>query len=192
MILCFLGDSLTLGYGDETTLGWPGRITQILKKTGKDVTSYNLGIRKNASICLEQQWLSEVQTRILTDVPLKLVFSFGVADVMNDIALEDTLQAADSVFKTAQKLGEVLFIGPTPVLNSEINGHIKTIGTAISTRCTQMDIPCVLPFDSMECSAVYEQALSNGDSVHPTADGYAAIAKHIIHNNVARTFFGLE
>lgn len=47
--LCFVGDSFVAGIGDETALGWTGRLTARQAATGNPVTAYNLGIRGNTS-----------------------------------------------------------------------------------------------------------------------------------------------
>ncbi|WP_319542597.1 GDSL-type esterase/lipase family protein [uncultured Pseudodesulfovibrio sp.] len=192
MVICFFGDSLTLGFGDETGLGWLGRIHNALIKTQRNVTSYNLGVRKDTTTRLELRWKNEAGIRSIEDMDLKLVFSFGVADIMNDVPPQDSLKAARNILNTAQTIGSVLCVGPTPVSDANKNARIKTLSTEISKLCDILTIPYIPTFDSMEYSAVYDQALSDGDTVHPTAAGYTVLADHILQHKSARTFFGLE
>ena len=42
---CFLGDSFTFGQGDDTGLGWVGRVLAAERGRGVELTAYNLGIR---------------------------------------------------------------------------------------------------------------------------------------------------
>ncbi|BDQ38878.1 hypothetical protein SYK_32380 [Pseudodesulfovibrio nedwellii] len=192
MIVFFFGDSLTLGYGDETGLGWPGRITASLAKNGKDITGYNLGVRKDTTIRLQDRWLSEAAPRTIDGMESRFVFSFGVADIMNDVPLQESLKAARNILSTAQAKGDVLFIGPPPVSDTHKNTRVKSLAVEIARLCDELAIPAISTFDSMESSAVYEQALSDGDTVHPTAAGYIALADSILKHKAARTFFGLE
>jgi len=192
VIICYFGDSLSLGYGDETGLGWPGRISNALMEAGKAVTGYNLGVRKNATTRLQPRWQSEAKTRIIEGMDFNLVFSFGVADIMNDIPPEESLKAAKTILITAQTMGEVLIIGPTPVSDTSKNVRIKALSARISKLCKALKIPFIPTFDSMESSAVYDQALSDGDTVHPTAAGYTVLADFILKHKAAQTFFGLE
>lgn len=192
MVTCFFGDSLTLGYGDESGLGWPGRITATLMRHGIDATGYNLGVRKDTSIRLQKRWQTEAKLRMLDGVDFKLVFSLGVADIMNDIPIQDSLAAVKDIVCRANAVGTVLFIGPTPVLDTDKSVRIKQISGQLENLCSAEDIPFIPTFDSMEGSAVYGQALGAGDTVHPLAAGYAALAEHILQHNAARNFFGLE
>jgi acyl-CoA thioesterase-1 len=47
--ICFIGDSFVAGVGDETALGWTGRLLARSAEAGRPATGYNLGIRRNTS-----------------------------------------------------------------------------------------------------------------------------------------------
>ena len=111
---------------------------------------------------------------------------------MNDVPLQESLKAARNILSTAQAKGDVLFIGPPPVSDTHKNTRVKALAVEIARLCDELNIPIIPTFDSMESSAVYEQALSDGDTVHPTAAGYIALADSILKHKAARTFFGLE
>lgn len=192
MVICYFGDSLTLGFGDEAGLGWPGRIALALRENGPDVTAYNLGVRKDSSVQLQYRWQSEVAPRKLPDTPLKLVFSFGVADVVSGTPTEQSLAAGVSILTQAKGMGDVLVIGPTPVNDRDKREEITTLSRMLEGLCKRLDIPFVQTADAMHRSFVYGQALNDGDGVHPTASGYADLAEHILKNNAARVFFGLK
>jgi len=192
MVICYFGDSLTLGFGDDAGLGWPGRITNALTKEDKTVTSYNLGVRKDTSTQLQYRWKSEVTPRALPDTPLKLVFSFGVADIASGVTGPESLAAGVAILTQAKAMGDVMVVGPTPINDREKREEITILSRMIESMCKQMDIPFVPTIDSMYRSFVYGQALNDGDGVHPTASGYADLAEHILKSNTARKFFGLE
>lgn len=192
MVFCFFGDSLTLGFGDETGLGWTGRITNRLMTKNSSITSYNLGIRKDTSTLLEQRWRSEAGLRKLDDVEFKLIFSFGVADVINQIQTEDTLAAAFILLTKAMDMGDILMVGPTPIVNALQCEEISLLSELLGGMCHRLGVPFISTIDAMTPSAVYAQALADGDTVHPTGTGYAELADYICETNEARTFFGLE
>lgn len=192
MIICYFGDSITLGYGDPSGLGWPGRVSGTLSTLGVDVTSYNLGVRKNTSTLLRDRWQAEAEPRIIKGMDLKLIFSFGVADIINGVTMSDTLAAAETILTQANKLGDVLVVGPTPVSDNAKTDAINDISGKLAGLCGSQKIPFVPVIDAIRESTVYEQALKDGDSIHPTAIGYAALAEHILQSEPARDFFGLE
>ncbi|MCJ2166315.1 GDSL-type esterase/lipase family protein [Pseudodesulfovibrio sp. S3-i] len=192
MIICFFGDSLTLGFGDDSGLGWPGRIMNTLVNQGRDVTGYNLGIRANTTIKLYDRWRRETVRRVLPDQELRLTFSFGVADIANSVHSDLTLSNAEAILTEAITTAPTLMIGPTPVADPERNAHLKSLSGKLAGICEQHQIPFVPVIDAMQGSSVYTRALGAFDNVHPSADGYAALAGHLLQTNTVRTFFGLE
>lgn len=192
MIICYFGDSITLGYGDPAGLGWPGRISGTLSTLGVDVTSYNLGVRKDASTVLQHRFEAEARLRKMEGVDFKLVFSFGVADVMTGQSTDDTMAAARNILTRAKELGDVLLVGPTPVSNDNASSSVGIVSDKLAELCQSLDIPFVPVIDDISGSTVYQQALNDGDGVHPTSMGYAELAQTILKTEPARDFFGLE
>ncbi len=192
MITCYIGDSLTLGYGDETGLGWSGRIASALRNSGVDTTSYNLGVRKDTTTQMQHRWRTEAMLRKIPNIPFKLVFSFGVADVVNRVNAAESLAAGIHILTQAKEMGDVMLIGPTPTGDPEKSREITQLSGMFSSMCEQLAVPFVPTIDAMHDSSVYEHALRDGDGVHPTASGYAKLAEHIMQSQTARTFFGLE
>src|SRR5215211_7401180 len=83
--ICFIGDSFTQGTGDDTCLGWPGRVCAAARARGHAVTQYNLGIRRETTGDIRARWRAEVTPRLVAGVDGRLVFSFGA----NDATIED-------------------------------------------------------------------------------------------------------
>jgi len=195
MILFYFGDSLTLGCGDPSWLGWPGRISGKLMSHGKTVTAaYNLGVRANTTLKVADRLQREVETRLLPhlDAECRLVFHLGVADVMNDVDPDDTLAAAETILTQAKTFGEVLLIGPTPVGDGSRTERIAAISDRLEALCEVLDVPFVPVLASMRQSDTFQTALADGDSIHPAAMGYAALAECILQSEPARKYFGLE
>ncbi len=195
MILFYFGDSLTLGCGDPSGLGWPGRVSGKLISGGRTVTAaYNLGVRANITAKVADRLQPEIEARLLPhlDPECKLVFNMGVADVMNDVDPDTTLAMAETILTQAKTFGEVLFIGPTPVGDAAKTARIADASERLEALCETLDLPFVPVLDAMGESDVFRQALADGDAVHPTAMGYAALAEHILESKTARNFFGIE
>lgn len=192
MIILYFGDSITLGYGDPAGLGWAGRVSGALANGGDDVTSYNLGVRQDTSVKLRDRWEQEASLRTIPGMDLKLVFSFGVADVVNKVEETDTLAAARQVLTEAKKLGDVLMVGPTPVLDSARQARIAILSERFGPLCDEISVPYIPALGPLLEDPVYPVALADGDGVHPTASGYAALARHILKTKEANVFFGLE
>jgi len=192
MILCFFGDSLTLGYGDPAGLGWPGRVAGALHNGGHDITAYNLGIRRDSSVLIGKRWREEADRRAIDGNPLKLVFCFGVADMANDVPQEATLVAAENMLVEARTIGEVLVVGPSPVLDQAKCARVADLSRGIAALCDFLGVPFVPTMDGLLADPIYIQALADGDTVHPTASGYAAMARLILAAPEAAAFFELK
>ena len=82
--VCFIGDSLVLGTGDDDFLGWPGRVMQRERQAGHDLTMCNLGIRGDTTTMIETRWRAEAEARMPAETPCALVFSFGCNDMAMD------------------------------------------------------------------------------------------------------------
>ncbi len=61
MRICFVGDSITNGTGDPEYLGWVGRVMQDERTRRAELTSYNLGIRRDRSDQIRARWRAEVE-----------------------------------------------------------------------------------------------------------------------------------
>ena len=49
MRICFFGDSIVNGTGDDDALGWVGRVMAAARGKRLDVTYYNLGVRRDTA-----------------------------------------------------------------------------------------------------------------------------------------------
>lgn len=192
MIICYFGDSITLGYGDPSGLGWPGRVSGRLATLGVDVTSYNLGVRKDASTVLVNRWQQEAELRKMDGMDHKLVFSFGVADVLTGQSMEESLAAAEDILTKARTMGDVLLIGPTPVSEDAKSEAIEALSSKLSGLCERLDVPFLPVIEAMRESDTYRQALEAGDTIHPALPGYAVLADCILQSETTRDFFGIE
>lgn len=79
--ICFVGDSFVNGTGDETALGWTGRLCASANRVAS-ITYYNLGIRRDTSHDILQRWERECALRLPGFCDGRLVFSCGVNDMV--------------------------------------------------------------------------------------------------------------
>jgi acyl-CoA thioesterase-1 len=78
--ICFFGDSIVNGTGDDACLGWVGRVCSAARRDGIDLTCCNLGIRRDTSADVLIRWHAEARARLPDEYDGGLVFSFGGND----------------------------------------------------------------------------------------------------------------
>jgi acyl-CoA thioesterase I len=123
-IFCF-GDSITLGCNDSSGLGWPGRLGRGLMQGERHVAIYNLGINGDTSRDIALRWQAELSARS-RNAPGLMLFAFGFNDASRpnggglQVALQDSIACARELMLAAKSLGEVLWVGPTP-LDESVN-----------------------------------------------------------------------
>ncbi len=98
MRICFFGDSLVNGTGDDDGLGWVGRVVAQARHGGCDVTAYNLGVRRDTSADVAARWMGEARLRLPAEHDGRLVFSFGANDcIASDEDGSPRVKPADSI-----------------------------------------------------------------------------------------------
>ena len=80
--VCFAGDSFVAGTGDDTALGWVGRVTAAGIAGGLRLTSYNLGVRGATSVQVARRLAIEARPRLTTAEDPRIIVSFGVNDTL--------------------------------------------------------------------------------------------------------------
>ncbi len=80
MRICFFEDSFVNGFGDPRYQGWVGRVCEMARARGDDITAYNCGIRRATSDDVNAIWLAEATARLPTDHNAAVFFSFGAND----------------------------------------------------------------------------------------------------------------
>ena len=176
--VCFLGDSFTLGTGDDDGLGWVGRVHATERGRGIDLTAYNLGVRGQTGAEIAARGPREIDERILGKGDRRgVVISFGTNDIRMDRLIEETASALELILRAADRRGYDAFVMSTPhaaepeldALRAELNVHLET--TARRREVPFLDIRERLT----DWSAWHRGALE-GDGVHPGSEGYAAVA----------------
>lgn len=197
MRICFIGDSITNGYGDPEYRGWPAFLCAAARRGGHDITAYNLGIRSDTSSMVRTRWRAEAEARLPAEMPAALVFAFGINDCakidgVRRVEPAQSMDNAKAILGAAKAWLPTIFIGPTPVdavretpqflpgKKLEIdNDLIADMSGRLETLCSGIEIPYVNVFTPLGADGAWQAAMADGDGVHPTADGYAIVARLI-------------
>ena len=206
--ICFVGDSITVGTGDENYQGWPGRACNREVAKGHDVTLYNLGIRANTSADIAARWRAECEVRVPDGSNCALVFSFGVNDAAEEqgvglrVPFEQSLANAGAVMLTARSWLPTLWIGPPPVVEEMMpvypgtgaaynfnNVRTRALSEAYKSLALELDIPYLDVFDTLAADERWTRAQQKSDGIHAMGEGYERMADLIGAWSAWRSWF---
>ena len=196
--ICFIGDSITVGTGDEAFLGWPGRLCSAARSQGYDLTLYNLGIRGETSEDIRRRWREEAERRLPAHMNCALVFAFGINDcaVENGIKLrvelERTAINARAILDEAKAWLPSIFVGPTPVDDSRLppqlmpgkeirifNAQIAEANQALAGVMGEVGVSYLDLFTPLVSSPEWQRMMKLGDGIHPTCAGYEMMTQKV-------------
>ncbi|MCW9034993.1 MAG: GDSL-type esterase/lipase family protein [Rhodospirillales bacterium] len=206
--ICFVGDSITAGTGDEDFLGWPGRLCHEETLKGHDITLYNLGIRGDTSELIQARWKAECAARLPDNLDGALVFSFGVNDAAHEeglgirVPLEKSIANARDILKDAIRWKPVLWIGPPPIDEEKQpftlpsgqvftfnNERCKALSDAYKREAALMGIPYLDVFNSLDHQNIWKQSQAAKDGIHPLGEGYKILTELIGEWDAWRAWF---
>jgi acyl-CoA thioesterase-1 len=196
--ICFIGDAFTVGAGDETGLGWVGRLTAREFAAGHDVTAYNLGIRGNSTRQIGARWRAECEVRLPPTANGHLVFMFGGNDAKEEVGrgievgIEESAANARAIVGAAAAWLPTLWIGLVPM-----NEHLpypRLMGgpqlrfsnerqAAYNARYAAVAAELGVPFLDLHAPLLadprWPDLTQRGDGSNPAALGYALLARMI-------------
>lgn len=183
MRICFLGDSFVNGTGDPEGLGWVGRVCASARRGGRDITAYNLGIRRDTSALVAARWRDEAERRLPPGVERRLVFSFGVNDCTLDeatgrprLALAESLAHAGAILSAARNWLPTVMVGPPPIDDEDCNARVAPLSLALGELCAGLGVPFLPVFAPLSADPVWRHEIARGDGAHPGAAGYGVLA----------------
>ena len=185
--VCFVGDSYVAGVGDETGLGWVGRVVAAAGRAdelGVELTAYNLGIRRDTSVAAARRAAAECGPRLRPAQDARVVVAVGV----NDTVLEDgrprttpaetraALRRLHDEVRSAVPGAALLVVGPPAVDDDAHVARLHERERALSDEAAALGVPFVGCLTATERDEVWRAAVRAGDGFHPRSAGYERLA----------------
>ena len=118
----FFGDSFVNGAGDETGLGWPGRLVAAAWVADLSLTAYNLGVRGESTTDVARRFRAEALPRLIPGADNRVVLAVGANDPTLDELGERKISEEESVRLMTSLLGRGLYLDPTIIMAVGIDG----------------------------------------------------------------------
>ncbi len=182
--ICFIGDSYVQGTGDPDCLGWAGRLCVNARQAGHNLTSYNLGVRRETSADVARRWLNECAPRLPVTTENYVVFSFGANDVTIENGASRVSESAalanlHAMLAAATARYRTLVIGPPAVPDDEMNMRLMRLSERMGEVAALSGVPYLALFPLVVNDAQWLDELRANDGAHPRAAGYARIAAFV-------------
>ena len=194
--ICFIGDAFTVGAGDETVLGWVGRLALEQWRRDHDVTVYNLGIRADSTREIATRWRGECEARIPAGADGRLVFMFGGNDAKEEVGRGVTVPLEESVANARAMVSEAAGWLPTVWLSlvpmSETRPYPRLLPGAPEFRfdnrrqaeytrryaevADALGVPFLDIHSALLADPEWEDLTQMGDGSNPPGAGYEKIA----------------
>ena len=185
MRICFFGDSFVNGTGDDDCRGWPSRLCAEARQRGRDVTLYNLGIRRDTSGDVARRWEHEASARLLPEHDGRLVFSFGVNDCVYEqelprVSANASVANTQTILARARARWPTLMVGPPCTGDADLDQRVGGLSDRMEFVCRELSIPFLPIFPRLGSSEVWRREAEQGDGIHPNRGGYALVTQAVL------------
>lgn len=179
--ICFVGDSFVNGTGDETALGWAGRLSAEAAQRGAPITYYNLGVRRETSRDIRIRWERECAPRLPASCDGRIVLSCGVNDTMREhgrlrVPSDESIANVREILGRAARSHRVLLVGPPPIDDDEQNERIEALSSAFAREAEALTVPFIELYAPLVSDRDYRDEVAKSDGAHPRSAGYAKMA----------------
>jgi acyl-CoA thioesterase I len=181
--VCFVGDSFVAGAGDETGLGWVGRVTAAAWRRGVALTAYNLGVRRDSSADIRRRTEAEVLARLLGAGEVQaVVFCFGANDATHEdemprVPPEATEENAAALLTWSAARWHTLMLGPPPLAHdADHDVRVAALSMRLGAACAHVEVPFLPLHAALTALPAWRHGAQRRDGVHPDGAGYAALA----------------
>lgn len=184
----FIGDSFVQGVGDPEYRGWVGRLLQASHVPDRDLTGFNLGVRRDTSDDVLARCWDETSRRADPAADNRLVVSFGSNDAVEErgevrVRHEHTLSNLTELLAESSRRGmPALVVGPPPVIAGGRNHVDRLLGLAddFETVCAQAETPYIPVTRLLAADDTWQAEAAAGDGAHPGAAGYDRLATLVL------------
>lgn len=170
--LLALGDSLTAGYGLAKGEGYPPKLEAALRDKGMDVRVVNAGVSGDTSAGgrARLDWA-------LADNPDAAIVALGANDALRGLEpkqMYDNLKAI--LTKLKDKNIAVLLAGmkAPPNMGPEYGAEFEEVYARLAQEFDVVFYPFLLD------GVAADRTLNQDDGVHPTAEGYDVLVRHLL------------
>jgi len=176
--VCFLGDSFTLGTGDDDGLGWVGRVLATERGRGIDLTAYNLGVRGQTGAQIAARAPREIGERLPgRGDRCAVVVAFGSNDIFQDRPVEETASALENIVRWAAGQGCTVFVMGAPhAAEPEVDALRALYNVNLEETARRLGAPFLDVRERVADWTAWHRGAMQGDGVHPGSEGYAAVA----------------
>jgi acyl-CoA thioesterase-1 len=170
IIACF-GDSLTAGYGIESTASYPADLQHLLDTAGYRYRVVNAGVSGDTT----KDGLERIH-RVLAQRPQIVVLEFGGNDGLRGLPIEGTQRNLAAMIEQLQHTGIKVALAGISLPAQYGGDYITRFNSMYPQLARQFHVP-LLPFLLQDVYGVQGDIQSDG--VHPTAQGAKQVAANV-------------
>jgi len=183
MKICFFGDSFTKGIGDDTGLGWVGRVCDVARSEGNVIQDYNFGVQGDTSADIIERWQEEAEQSLPDGQAGAVVFAFGTNDCAKGddrrarLPQDERLRNVKAILTIATQKWPTLLIGPLPIADDAVaNKRIADMSRHMGVLAKVRKVPYLDVFSTIQESDIWKNEALANDGAHPNSGGYTLVA----------------
>jgi acyl-CoA thioesterase-1 len=172
-VILFFGDSLTAGYGLDTTEAYPALIQQKLDSLDYNYNIINAGLSGDTSASGKSRidWILKQEVDIF-------ILELGANDGLRGIPLSETKQNLQDIIDAVRQKDndtKIILAGMQipPNMGPEYTSEFKNIFPQLAEKNNTLLIPFLLE------GVAGNPELNQTDGIHPTAEGYEIVADNV-------------
>lgn len=192
--ICFIGDGITQGLGDESGAGWAVRLGLAEAANGRRLLTHNLGVAYQTSTEIGSRWRAEALSRLHDADAAGVVFSFGLfdmADILGDgisVPLLEALSNAEAMIADAAAIWPVLWVGPPPVHAdapplrlgtrslSVSNARLRALSEGYKESAQRLGVPYLDIAEVLTANPAWRKTEAETSGIFPSGTGHQLIA----------------
>lgn len=176
---------MTQGTCDPGYLGWPGQVSKVARAAGYDLTTYNLGIRRDTSQDMLARWEAEVAARFKDGDAKYVVFCIGANDATMEegrlrVEVDESIKNFEQMLTASREKYLTLAIGPVPVGDPEQDDRIDVLCDLMQAKAAEINVAYLPVSCQLRNNQTWLQSVAEQDQCHPGSAGYGVIAEMVM------------